>query len=340
VTTVGALWRRLLARWPWLGWLETWGISVGSLVLGLLTLFVFRRGLPHVGWVAGYLLLLCLLFAALSELEATLREQGRHRVIGAGAYAIQSLYHGVLLFVLPAYYAATTLGSRNGLFLVAVAAGALLTAVDPWYRRLVGPRPWLGHALLAFSIFAGLNVALPLVGVQPILALEMSAVLAVVALLPVFRRHGTVGWKRAVGQALICAGLAAGVAWFGRGLVPPAPLFVTRAVAARTVHMLEPVDAIDGSIPAATVAEWGELAAYTAVYAPGGLRQGIAHVWTRNGVVIARIPLSPVRGGRAAGFRTWSRRRDLRPPLAGRYRVDVVTASDQLIGRLRFAVTP
>ena len=339
--TVGALWRRLLARWPGLAWLETWGISLGSLVLGLLTLFVFRRGLPHVGWVAGYLLLLWLLFAALSELEATLREQGRHRVVGAGAYAIQSLYHGVLLFVLPAYYAATTLGSRNVFFLVAVAGGALLTAVDPWYRRLVGPRPWLGHALLAFSIFAALNVALPLVGLRPILALEMSAVLAVVALLPAFRRHGTVGWKRAFGRALIFAGLAAVLAWFGRGLVPPAPLFVTRAVAARTVHMLEPVDAIDGSGRfRGDGRRVGELAAYTAVYAPGGLQQGIAHVWTRNGVVVARIPLSPVRGGRAEGFRTWSRRTDLRPPLAGRYRVDVVTASDQLIGRLRFTVTP
>ena len=70
--TVGALWRKLLVRWPGLAWLETWGISFGSLVLGLLTLFVFRRGLPHVGWVAGYLLLLWLLFAALSELEGTL----------------------------------------------------------------------------------------------------------------------------------------------------------------------------------------------------------------------------------------------------------------------------
>jgi len=63
-------------------------------------------------------------------------------------------------------------------------------------------------------------------------------------------------------------------------------------------------------------------------------------VWTRNGAVVARIPLSPVRGGRADGFRTWSRRTGLRPPLAGRYRVDVVTASGQLIGRLRFTVTP
>jgi hypothetical protein len=246
----------------------------------------------------------------------------------------------VLLFVLPAYYAATTLGSRNVLFLVAVATGALLTAVDPWYRRLIAPRPWLGHTLLAFSIFAALNVALPLVGLRPILALEMSASLAAAALLPTFRRHGAVGWPGAFGWALICAVLAAGLAWLGRGLVPPAPLFITRAVAARSVHLLEPVDAIHGSIPAATVAQWGELAAYTAVYAPGGLQQEIAHVWARDGVVVARIPLSPVKGGRAEGFRTWSRRTELMPPLAGRYRVDVVTASDQLIGRLRFTVTP
>jgi hypothetical protein len=338
--TVGALWRRLVACWPHLYWLGTWGISLGSLVLGLLTLFVFRRGLPHVGWVVGYLLLLWLLFAALSELEGPLRLKGRHRVVGVGAYAIQSLYHGVLLFVLPAYYAATTLGSRNVFFLAAVAGGALLTAVDPWYRRLVGPRAWLGHALLAFSIFSALNVALPLVGIRPILALEMSAVLAVIALVPAIRRQRAISWTRALGRAVVFAGLGAVVAWYGRDLVPPAPLFITRAVAARAVDRLEPVDVIHGSIPASTVAEWGELAAYTAIYAPGGLRQEIAHVWIRDGAVVARISLSPVHGGRAEGFRTWSRRTDLKPPLAGRYRVDVVTASDQLIGRLRFTVTP
>jgi hypothetical protein len=40
------------------------------------------------------------------------------------------------------------------------------------------------------------------------------------------------------------------------------------------------------------------------------------------------------------GFRTFSRYTDLKARVAGRYRVDVVTASGQLIGRLRFAVTP
>ena len=338
--TAPALWRRLVARWPLLGWVERWGVSVASLGLGGLTLFVFRRGLPHAGWIVGYLLLLWLLFAALTELETTLRCRGRDAVVGIGAYAIQTLYHNVLLFVLPAYYAATTLGSANALVLAAVAGAAVLTAVDPWYRRLVGPRPWLGQALLALSVWAALNVALPLVGVRPILALEVSAVLAAGALLPAFHRGGSVSWRRAVGRTLATAVVAGLVAWLGRSVVPPAPLFLARAVVARTVEGLEPVDVVASSVPAGTVAGWGGIAAYTAIYAPGGLSEDIAHVWRRNGAVVARIPLSAVRGGRAEGFRTWSHRRDLRPPLAGRYQVDVVTAWGQLIGRLRFTVTP
>ena len=158
---------------------------------------------------------------------------------------------------------------------------------------------------------------------------------------PAFRRGAAVGWGRAHLKAALLAGLAMLAVWYGRALVPPAPLFLARAVAARAVVMLEPVDVIEGGrIPAATVAAWGELAAYTAVYAPSGLHQGIQHVWRRNGEPVARIPLSPVRGGRSEGFRTYSHRQGLKPPLDGRYAVDVVTASGQLIGRLRFTVTP
>ena len=61
---------------------------------------------------------------------------------------------------------------------------------------------------------------------------------------------------------------------------------------------------------------------------------------TTNSVVSVLEGGEPKVIANAEGFRTWSRRTDLRPPLAGRYRVDVVTASDQLIGRLRFTVTP
>ena len=329
-------------RLPLVGWLGGWPISIASLSMGLAALLVFRRGLPHVGWIVGYLLLLWLLFVLITELRAPLTERGRDLVLTAADYTIQTLYHNLLLFVLPAYYAAATLDSRNVVFPALVAAGALVTALDPVYRRVVHPRPWLNHALLAFSIFAALNVALPLVGVQPILSLEASAVMAALALAPAFRREGFTGWLRAHGLALAAAAFALVLVWFARGLVPPAPLVLARAVAARAVAQLEPVEPVEGGVvSAATVLEWGELAAYTAVYAPAGLRQPIMHVWWRDRRPLARVILpTPVLGGRREGFRTFSRFTDLKGPVAGTYRVDVVTASGQLIGRLRFTITP
>ncbi len=322
------------------GWLRRWGVSIASLALGLLTLLVFRRGLPHVGWIVGYLLLLWLLAAVLAEARAPLETRGHHRMVGAAEYTIQTLYHNLFLFVLPAYFASATLASANGPFVAAVALGALVTAVDPWYRMAVRPWRWVERGVFAFSIFAALNVALPLVGVRPIAALLTSAGLSGVALAPAFRRRGAVTWRRAFALSAGLAAIAIAAVWFGRAAVPPAPMFLARAVAARDVADLEPVEPVRGALPAAALAAWGGVIAYTAVHAPAGLRQAIEHVWRRDGAVIGRVPLSPVLGGRAEGFRTWSRRSELPPPLAGRYTVDVLTASSQLIGRLRFTVTP
>ncbi len=334
------LWDWATARWPWLHWLRRWGISVCSLGLGVTTLFVFRRGLPHVGWIVGYLLLLWLLFAVVTELRASLEHKRRRLVVGAADYAVQTLYHGLLLFVLPAYWASVTLDSINVVFLAGVAAAALITAIDPWYAAIVHPRPWLNHLLFGFSIFAALNVALPLVRVRPIFALEGAAVLSGLALTSVFREGGALSWRRAHAKAVALALLAAVAVWLGRAMVPPAPLFVARATIARGVTDLEPVEPIKSPIPAATVAEWGGLTAYTAVYAPAGLEQAIAHEWRKDGRLLGRMPLSPVRGGRKEGFRTYSRRIDLKAPYEGHYHVDVVTASGQLIGRLRFTIAP
>jgi hypothetical protein len=305
---------------------------------GLLTLVVFRRGLPHVGWIVGYLLLLWFLFTVLSQIRQTLEERGRRIVISAADYTIQTLHHGLLLFSLPAYYASTTFSSVNVWFFLLLVGLALLTTVDPWYRALVYPRRWAGHVLFAVSFFAALNVALPLVGVTPIWALEGSAALSPLALTPVLRRSGG-SWKGAWVRSGCFAVLAMVLLWYLRAGIPPAPLHLARATAARSVTEMEPVDPFT-SASVAEVRASGGIVAYSAVYAPAGLRQPIAHVWLKDGEPVGTIPLSPVRGGRAQGFRTYSRRGDLGPAPVGRWTVDVVTASGQLIGRLRFTVTP
>jgi hypothetical protein len=165
-----------------------WVVSGGSLALGLVTILVLRRGLPHAGWIVGYLVLAGLVFGVVAETRGVLEGRGRQLVLGVADYTIQTLCHGLLLFVLPAYYASATLTAPNGLFVLAVGAGILLTSVDPWYAILVRPRPGRVAFLLGFAVFAALGVALPLIGVRPAVALPAGAALAALAIAPALRR--------------------------------------------------------------------------------------------------------------------------------------------------------
>ena len=117
------------------------------------------------------------------------------------------------------------------------------------------------------------------------------------------------------------------------------PLYLTRATFAKSVIRLEP-DQPASTLSAEELRAWGGVSAFSAVSAPAGLREPIYHLWRKDGAVVARIPLSPIRGGLRAGFRTYSRKTDLGQDPAGSWTVDVLTAHDQLIGRIRLEVTP
>jgi hypothetical protein len=320
-----------------LGFLRVWGISIASAIGGILTLFVFRRGLPHVSVIVGYLLLLWILVAVLVQVRDTLAASQRltHRlVLTATEYTVQTLYHGVLLFLLPAYYAATTLTSVNVLFLLLLVALALLATVDPWYRVVVHPRPWMGYVFFVVSLFGALNLALPLVGAPPAWALLASAWVATIALTPAVCRARAWSWKRGLAVTALVGVVAAVGVTYVRIAVPPAPLFLAESRLGwdtATVDSLEP----PSPIPAAALLSQG-LVAYTAIYAPAGLRTPVEHVWRRNGVIINVIGLT-VEGGRREGYRTFSRKHAFGDRPAGRWTVDVMTRG-QLIGRLRFRI--
>ena len=321
-------------------WLRRWGISLASFVGGLLTLFVFRRNLPNAAWIIGSVLLLWLAFALLTQVREALEARGHRLVIGAADYLLQSLYHGVLLFLLPAYWASTTLTSVNVAFFALLVTLALLATFDPWYQALVQPRPWATGVFFLASTFGALNVALPLVGVPPHWALVASASIAVLALTPAVRRARGWPWTQALAAVAVLALFGAWAASAGRAWIPPAPLSLARGTMARAVRGGEPVGRLAGPISAAEVRENGGLVAYTPIHAPSGLRQPVAHVWRLRGRVVTVVSLSPVRGGRREGFRTYSRKIGFPADPVGPWSVDVVTGSGQLIGRLRFHITP
>lgn len=323
---------------PAFAWIRRWGISLASLIAGLLTLFVFRRELPHIRWIIGYLLLLWLLVALSVQVrEAFLTTRVGRLAMSAADYGIQSLYHGVLLFLLPAYWASTTLDSPNVVFFLLLVLLAVLATFDPWYRPIVERVPAVTDVFALVSLFAALNMALPLIGIPPFWSMLTSAWIAVIGVSPALKRSRGWPWRRAFRFTALGGIGAVVLVTLVRAWIPPAPLFLARATLARSVAGSEPVDPLGSTVGAADLRG---AVAFTAVYAPAGLKQPIAHVWRREGQIVGTVRLAPVHGGRREGFRTFSRKTVLPPEPAGRWSVDVVTDSGQLVGRLRFSVTP
>ena len=317
-------------------------MSLASLIGGLLTLFVFRREITHVQWIVGYLLLLWVLWVLLVQLRQPLETSPRraHRLmVTAADYTLQSLYHGVLLFLIPAYWASTTLASANALFFALLVALAVVATFDPWYRALVASWSGVGYLFFLVSMFGALNLALPLIGLPPNVVLFTSAVIAVLALTPAVRRARAWPWRRSYTVTSTAAVVAGLLVLAGRAGIPPAPLSLARATLAWDAATIDSLEPVPGAIRAEALRRQG-LIAYTNVYMPAGLQQSIRHVWRREGHLVDVVALSPVHGGRREGFRTFSRKTAFPDDPTGRWSVDVVTGSGQLIGRLRFRVVP
>ena len=331
-------WRTLRARYLLLRWAEKWGVSIGSLVLGVLTLVVFRKGIEYFPLYVGYLLLIWLAGVALAELRISLASRGRRLIARVVDYTVQSLIHGLLLFLLPIYYASTTIMSRNVWFLILLTGAALITSIDPWYRRVVIRLRWPEIPLFGLGLFASVNVALPLIRVPSVWALLLSGLVSILALAPVFHRGSEASWSSALLRAVLWGTAFALFLWPIRQWIPPVPLHLTRATFAKSVVQLEPLQPVT-TVSAGEVQAWGGVAAFSAIAAPAGLREPIYHLWRRDGAVVEKIPLSPIRGGLAAGFRTYSRKIDLGQAQAGAWTVDVLTVTDQLLGRIRLEVT-
>jgi hypothetical protein len=336
--TLSAKWADAAGRHPFLRLVAKWGIPAASLIGGIATLLLFRRGLDFVPWIIGYVLLLWLAGVVFAQARQSFEAKGRRLVVLAYDLTIQNFYQDLFLFLLPIYYASTTVTSANVWVFLLMVAGALVTTIDPWYQVTVVRYRWAGRLFFTFALFVSLNVALPLIRVRPGWALTLAGLLSALALFPAFRMPER-SWRDVGLRVAALAVLVVSLLWWARDWIPPAPLHLAKATCARAVADLAPVDPVS-TASASDLQAWGGLSCYTAVYAPSGLREEIYHLWKKDGRTITTVALSPIKGGRAEGFRTYSRKSDFGPNPAGRWRVDVLTSSGQLIGRVRFAITP
>lgn len=240
--------------------------------------------------------------------------------------ATQSLIQLSLFFALPFYVAAATLDFGHVAFMAALGLMALVALWDPWSERVLC-RPVLGLLFPACSSFVALNAVLPGLGLSNPRAMWVAALLASlpIAVAGLGRRIDPAELRppprRLWTLALL---LPAFVALGGARIIPAAPMRLVRIELGTQVAdhwVTDPIERLPGTPE--------RLVCATAVFAPLGVREQLVHIWSVDGTDRHRIELT-IRGGRTAGFRTYSRIR--RPRAPARWSCRVETASGQRLG--------
>lgn len=313
-------------------WALGWGavfVAVGKDRPGLL-----RWGLVSVGAVWLTSLALPALLAG-TRIPEGRKGAARRLVLWGQKWLLQ----GLSFFLLPLYHRSATYRSSQAVFMALLALAALAATIDVVYDEvLTRKKPLLG-LFLAFLAFATANVTLPMVWrVGGVANLAASGLLATAVFVSFVVTRAEVRPVFAVLRTALVALFFLALVTLGRPAVPPAPLRLVSvrfgtSLAANGRDVAAPLPALRAGAPA-------RLIAVAAVLAPAGLTEGVRHVWSVDGEVVAESRLIEITGGRGLGFRSRSGATlpALRPGQVVRLQVE--TAHGQVIGRAEIGVTP
>jgi Family of unknown function (DUF5924)/Protein of unknown function (DUF2914) len=309
-----------------------WVLPVASFLMGWLGFVMVRRG----EGLARIVAVLALLGWVWLLIEPWIRRSLARRRPRAGNLVVnfvtQSLQQELLFFSLPFLIGATQRDIGQWAFTGLVAAAAVLSTIDPIYERVIAKRAARRMSFHAFCSWIAALVVLPMATSMPVeQALPISLIGATAWLLLTL----PMSLPRLGTQLVWIVGML-GVPilfWQLRAQVPAAGLAVTDA---------RITQAIDGLTPGQTVRRVRQedlaagVIAFAAIRAPAGLSQEVIFEW-RHGPERERI-VAEIQGGRADGFRTFSRKHIFGENPAGRWTVDLLTPQEQLLERLVFVI--
>ncbi len=314
--------------------------SAWALASGIVVVLLARERYHLVPWVVLFLAVTwmsTLLFG-----RAAAGEPGRAPglVWEVTSYVTRVLYQETLFFLLPFYAYSTVLRSPNVVFLLMLAALAVLSCVDLLFDRWLRTQPLFALAFFAIVAFAALNLLIPLLArIGPRFATPAAAVLSIGGAALLARR--TVGQARRarLGLAVGAIALLAVAVGFPQ-LIPPVPLRLERvrfaaAIDRRTLALRRP-----RSSPAPSADVGRELYVLFDVFSPAAVPATVQLAWQRNRVPV-RLSRDVAITAHAGGFRVWDAWHAPSGPVPpGRYRVVVETSDGRVFGVGRITLEP
>ena len=329
-----------------------WLHSAYALGLGTTVVIFAQKGFDHARWLALSVSAAWLLVVVFFRLFGSGREQnhleGAHAKVKlrffAVTYALKNLYQGMLFFLLPFYWKSTTFGSSNMWLLVLLGTCALLSTLDIVFDRVVFRRRALASIFHGVALFGCLNLVVPALfpETRTLTSLLIATSITVVAFWTIHTNLSTFKDKRWAAAAMASLLAAVSLAYYGRELIPPVPMYLSHG-AVGTIVMEDgrlgmEVKTLDSKVI-------DKLTAFTDVVVPGGQGDRLVHVWRHDGVEVHRATESTTRvpdQEQVKGtirLRSGLTGRQLPQHLGGKWAVDVETQDGQLVGRIGFDVT-
>ena len=311
-----------------------WWLHSGyALMLGVFVMWLGSRDFAFLRIIVFHIAFIWLssLFLPALAGASCLSPLWRERLRLAVNYFNKNFYQQLLFFLLPVYYASSTLGSWNMLFVLLLAVSAVLSTMDIFYDRFLSVRWSLSALFFAFNLFACINVMLPVLwSISNSRALWISAGLALFSFASLAWSMSRLRLRDTLTLLLAAAIVLFGSVYFLRPFIPPAPLSLGVTEFGNAVEDLRIVSPLT-ALPATP----GRIAALTHIKAPLGLRENVRHRWTLDGREISTSRYHSVEGGRGLGFRLWTQVSWKANPAARALVVGVETEGGQLIGRAR-----
>lgn len=321
---------QLMTRLPWL-------LPVTGFVGGLVSFVLVKRG-DDLAVLTAVLVLGGWLWLILAPWISRLVRMYTSRKVTSALlnFVTQSIQQEILFFVLPFVLLSTRIQDIGQLFFaLLVMSLAAVSTIDPIYERFIAscrPASMLFHGICSF---VSALVILPIVAGLPLehsfrIALGLF-VLSALAALPstLLRRNGRLRASGMFPVLLLLPLLTAAL----NAHIPAAVLRVEEAVITLSVNKLEP----GPGVSRIGVEDLGKgIYAYARVTAPEELQQEIVFNWI-HGDYHESIP-SVIQGGREAGYRTWSVKRNFVSHPEGLWQVEITTPQGQLLETLEFEV--
>lgn len=263
-------------------------------------------------------------------------------------YAIGGLFSGLFIF----YFRSGTLSVSFPFLIILL---VLMLGSDYFYKRF--PKATFQLVVFFIALLSYINLVVPIITKHMSVFSFLGATLIASALMYTFlmlldRPRSVVRGeqRKKIEQRLIITVVIFIFLYF-TNIIPPLPLSMKAGVIGYDVQKTTSGDYNITVEQAPWYARFnqyhnnvhtnGPVYAFSAIFAPTQLETKIFHEWqyydeARGWVTTSKVPIRVI-GGRAEGFRGYSLSNNLR---AGSWRVDVVTARGQIIGRLPFTVTP